>query len=216
MILIVGGLASGRRSYVRSLGFTDADMSHDAGDDCAVLLEAQDLVQDAQSNPHAIAKSLAAHKRVVVCRDVGSGIVPVHADERAWRERAGELSRELAKGADTVVRMTCGIPQFLKGEPAFPEVGDDAHPKAGTSFFTNRACEYFPCHEGIDERDFNCLFCYCPLYALGPDCGGKFTYTKSGRKNCKGCPLPHEGERGASLVAARYEQLAKLASRDSA
>ena len=81
----------------------------------------------------------------------------------------------------------------------------------GTSFFTNRACEHFPCHGGIDERDFNCLFCYCPLYALGPDCGGNFTYTKSGRKNCKNCALPHVRENGTKLVSAHYEQLAALA-----
>ena len=35
------------------------------------------------------------------------------------------------------------------------------------SFFSNRECEYFPCHKGADPENFNCLFCYCPLYALG-------------------------------------------------
>ena len=40
------------------------------------------------------------------------------------------------------------------------------------SFVQNRACEYFPCHEGVPEEDFNCLFCYCPLYALGKACAG--------------------------------------------
>ena len=35
------------------------------------------------------------------------------------------------------------------------------------AFFTNRECEFFPCHAGIDPDEFNCLFCYCPLYALG-------------------------------------------------
>ena len=25
-------------------------------------------------------------------------------------------------------------------------------------FFQNRECEYFPCHQGIDPEDFNCLF----------------------------------------------------------
>ena len=34
------------------------------------------------------------------------------------------------------------------------------------SFFQNRECEYFPCHKGADPETFNCLFCYCPLYAL--------------------------------------------------
>ena len=34
-------------------------------------------------------------------------------------------------------------------------------------FFQNRDCEYFPCHAGADPETFSCLFCYCPLYALG-------------------------------------------------
>ncbi|MBP8030977.1 MAG: metal-binding protein, partial [Acetobacterium sp.] len=34
-------------------------------------------------------------------------------------------------------------------------------------FFQHRDCEYFPCHQADDLEDFNCLFCYCPLYALG-------------------------------------------------
>ena len=35
------------------------------------------------------------------------------------------------------------------------------------SFFQHTACEFFPCHETAHPEDFNCLFCYCPLYALG-------------------------------------------------
>ena len=34
------------------------------------------------------------------------------------------------------------------------------------AFFQNTACEYFPCHETKFPERFNCLFCYCPLYAL--------------------------------------------------
>lgn len=33
-------------------------------------------------------------------------------------------------------------------------------------FYQNKECEYFPCHKGTDSENFNCLFCYCPLYAL--------------------------------------------------
>ena len=423
MILVTGGLGSGIRPYVRTLGYTDADMASERTADAPVLLDAQELARVAEGEQDApaafdaaaLADELAAGKRIVVCRDVGSGVVPIGRDERAWRERAGALAQELARRASAVVRMTCGIPQAIKGELppdgvqvvimrhsrteanerhayagtidtqlteqgraqavqagvcpqvtevfvsslsrardtaaiCFPEArqvvddglremnfgvfegrsaadmeddeqyrawvdsycedrcpggeqrseltqrvgdaverivraalqrgerrvvivghggtimaamdrfcptergyfewhagncggyrstarfrdgalsledeqefsdlsfineGDDAHPQAGASFFTNRACPYFPCHEGIDERDFNCLFCYCPLYALGPDCGGNFTYTKKGRKNCKGCALPHMRENGVDLVVARYERLADLARRRS-
>lgn len=58
-------------------------------------------------------------------------------------------------------------------------------------FFQNQQCEYFPCHEGVTPEDFNCLFCYCPLYALGDQCGGSFTYTEQGIKDCSRCVRPH-------------------------
>ena len=62
------------------------------------------------------------------------------------------------------------------------------------SCFTNRACEYFPCHEGVEPESFNCLFCYCPLYALGDRCGGSFTYLENGIKDCSNCLKPHRKE----------------------
>ena len=61
-------------------------------------------------------------------------------------------------------------------------------------FFQNRQCEYFPCHEHADPETFSCIFCYCPLYALGENCGGKFTYTKDGIKDCSQCLHPHKRE----------------------
>ena len=61
-------------------------------------------------------------------------------------------------------------------------------------FFQNKECEYFPCHEGMDENCFSCLFCYCPLYALGDKCGGNFTYTEQGIKDCTNCLVPHRRE----------------------
>ena len=73
-------------------------------------------------------------------------------------------------------------------------------------FIQNRACEYFPCHKGIDEKDFNCLFCYCPLYALGKACGGAYSYTSSGVKSCMGCTFPHRGE-NYDKVLARYGEI---------
>ncbi len=61
-------------------------------------------------------------------------------------------------------------------------------------FFQNKECEYFPCHQGVAPEDFSCLFCYCPLYALGQHCGGQFTYTEGGIKDCSGCTRPHRRE----------------------
>ena len=80
------------------------------------------------------------------------------------------------------------------------------------AFFQNRECERFPCHTGVAEEDFNCLFCYCPLYALGEGCGGDFTYTERGIKSCSGCAFPHRRE-NYGAVLTRFPELAALARR---
>ena len=62
------------------------------------------------------------------------------------------------------------------------------------NYFQNRECEYFPCHAAGDPENFSCLFCYCPLYALGDQCGGSFTYLPNGIKDCSNCLRPHKRE----------------------
>lgn len=79
-------------------------------------------------------------------------------------------------------------------------------------FFSNKKCEYFPCHDVQKEDDFNCLFCYCPLYALGDECGGKFVYLENGVKDCSNCMIPHS--RGAyDYIMGKSKQLIELAKK---
>lgn len=73
-------------------------------------------------------------------------------------------------------------------------------------FFQNRECEYFPCHKMEDDSRFNCLFCYCPLYALGNRCGGSFCYTKKGIKNCSNCVRPHLPENYDDIIG-KFKEL---------
>ena len=61
-------------------------------------------------------------------------------------------------------------------------------------FYQNRDCEYFPCHPNAIPETFSCLFCYCPLYALGDRCGGNYIYTNDGIKDCTNCLRPHRRE----------------------
>ena len=70
-----------------------------------------------------------------------------------------------------------------------------------SKFYQNRQCEYFPCHAGADLESFNCLFCYCPLYALGDRCGGNFRYTAGGIKDCSCCLRPHNPEQYEGILS---------------
>ena len=54
--------------------------------------------------------------------------------------------------------------------------------------FTNSNCPFLPCHGGV-TKEFNCLFCYCPLIAY--KCPGPYTVfrdsngiTTASGKNC--------------------------------
>ena len=85
-------------------------------------------------------------------------------------------------------------------------------PKNSYQFFSNSACEFFPCHQGADTKTFNCLFCYCPLYALGDRCGGNFSYTEGGVKDCSQCLIPHS-EGGYGYITKNFPKIAQLAQR---
>lgn len=71
-------------------------------------------------------------------------------------------------------------------------------------FFQNKDCKFFPCHEVQDEDDFNCLFCYCPLY-LDDNCIGSPEYIITGRgqriKDCSSCLVVHSPEMYDKVIA---------------
>jgi len=82
------------------------------------------------------------------------------------------------------------------------------------AFFQNRECEYFPCHKDVDPEKFNCLFCYCPLYALGKQCGGRFRYNEKGIKVCADCPVPHIAANYETVISRYNEIMARIRRMD--
>lgn len=80
-------------------------------------------------------------------------------------------------------------------------------------FHCNKDCEYFPCHKVKNPDDFNCMFCYCPLYALGSKCGGNFRYTDEGIKDCSDCMIPHS--KGAyDYIMSKSKEVLELAKKN--
>ena len=82
--------------------------------------------------------------------------------------------------------------------------------EASHCFMQNKACAYFPCHSDVAEEEFNCLFCYCPLYALGADCGGDFVALPSGVKSCEHCTRPHSPGAYERVMAHMDEVLGQV------
>lgn len=81
-------------------------------------------------------------------------------------------------------------------------------------FFNNNSCEFFPCHEMKNKEEFNCLFCYCPLYMLKEECGGKFKYTPHGIKDCSECILPHIKDIGYDHVQKKMMEVIEIVQED--
>lgn len=80
-------------------------------------------------------------------------------------------------------------------------------------FFSNTKCDFFPCHPVADESKFNCMFCYCPLYTLGENCGGNYTYLENGVKDCSNCMVPHR-EDSYDYITYRWNDLAEMAKKE--
>lgn len=113
MVLVIGGIASGKRTYVRSLGYADDQVDGSITSEKPVLCGLEEALRSGALDDASLERLLA--KEVVICCEVGSGVVPMDAGERAWRELVGRTCAELAEHAERVVRMVCGIPVVMKG-----------------------------------------------------------------------------------------------------
>ncbi len=114
MILIIGGAGQGKLDYVlQKTGYGPAQVARTpeeartrpvfAGlEDWPELDEAALL----EANPDVI----------LICDEVGCGVVPVEPAQRARREAVGRLCCRLAERAERVERISCGLPMVLKGE----------------------------------------------------------------------------------------------------
>ncbi len=124
-----------------------------------------------------ITKHVDSYKGAIAC-----GVSNFGGDNQIVAHSVKELQQ--LKGYFTVI--------FVKS--------DTAAFQPSASFFENRACQYFPCHKGIEH--INCLFCYCPMYRF-EDCLGRPSYKEiSGRtiKVCTGCTYPHEADHYGAIM----------------
>ena len=101
MLFVTGPLYSGKRTFAAHFGGRQ-------------IFDVQTLAT-AAPNLEKLADELAAYD-VVIATEIGGGIVPMDAGERAAREAAGRLACLLAARADCVVELFCGLPTVLKGE----------------------------------------------------------------------------------------------------
>ncbi|MCI8491854.1 MULTISPECIES: bifunctional adenosylcobinamide kinase/adenosylcobinamide-phosphate guanylyltransferase [Anaerotruncus] len=127
MTLIIGGRAQGKRAY--ALCQTGLGSDHICDGEVCPLNAAFDqpildrlhllvrrLMEAGQDARQVVLNGAAAHPELtVICDEIGCGVVPVDAFERAWREQVGRICCALAEQSLRVVRVYAGLPTVLKG-----------------------------------------------------------------------------------------------------
>ena len=115
MILVIGGAASGKRTYLASLGYEPEEIADGVLDEKKALYGLEKLVA---ADPEGALSLLPVllQKEAVACAEVGSGVIPIGYEQRQAREATGRLCVQLAAHADKVVRLVAGIPVVIKGQ----------------------------------------------------------------------------------------------------
>ena len=100
---------------METLGWDDAQF------EASAVRDVQDLAAELNTDQLRALADTLAEKKVVIATEVGGGVVPIDPAQRQSREAAGRLACLLAERADTVIRVCCGLPRFLKGGETIKE-----------------------------------------------------------------------------------------------
>lgn len=120
-MLIIGGCGQGKLDYVRTAyDASEAEIDTVLGEQ-RVVYGLQNLVRtliETGVDPvAAVCAHAAAHPAAIyICDEVGCGVVPIDPGQRTWREAVGRCCCALAKEAERVERVFCGLPLVLKGK----------------------------------------------------------------------------------------------------
>ena len=116
MRLVIGGAYQGKLTWaMQEYDISAAEVCDLAREDprpgcrCYTHLEALTKRDDAPERWLPLLEN-----SVVISREIGCGVVPMEAFKRLWRERHGALLQQLAKKAERVTRVLCGLAEELK------------------------------------------------------------------------------------------------------
>ena len=120
MILIIGGAYQGKLDFAKeTFGITDSDVytcdcdAIDFSKRCIYQIE-----QFTANHPDPVGYFKANREvwqdSIFILQDIFCGVVPMGAENRAWRQRTGRLAQYLSKEASRVSRIFCGLEQRLK------------------------------------------------------------------------------------------------------
>ena len=124
MVLIFGGACQGKTAFARErfsveegeICFCTREEEPDWSKPVLCGLE-QYLLGCLQRGENPENTPLEGEKmadKILICQEIGSGIVPIDPLMRRWREETGRALQRLARRSSQVWRVFCGIPQRIK------------------------------------------------------------------------------------------------------
>lgn len=111
LIMIIGGMAQGKHAFAAQ--FTHARCIDGLA---AQIRDAVRAGRDPLAEANASVREFVTGREdvVLIYPEVGSGVVPMDPEERAWREAVGRAGCRIAAEADEVYRVVAGIAQRIK------------------------------------------------------------------------------------------------------
>lgn len=111
IILVLGGKNNGKLDFVRALDRDDFNLIYKLND---IIFE--QTKNDTFDISCFIDRNIRRKNVIIVCDEVGCGIVPIDNTEVQYRENVGRCCCEIAKIADCVIRVYSGIGTVIKGK----------------------------------------------------------------------------------------------------
>lgn len=121
-VLIIGGAYQGKRQFAKdTFGLQDTDFI--SGETCTstALIHAKAvnglhsyIRRFMEQDNGEILQKLSG--KIVICNEIGCGVVPIEQGEELWREKTGRICCDLAERAEIVVRVHAGLGHVLKGQ----------------------------------------------------------------------------------------------------
>ena len=126
MKLVIGGAFQGKKEYVKQhLNIKEEDMEDGKDASCEAIFRCKCIYhfhewikKGMQENWDFANLAEELLKRnpelIIITNELGYGVVPVDAFDRAYRETTGRICTEIAGRCEQVIRISCGLGMVIK------------------------------------------------------------------------------------------------------
>lgn len=113
-VLVIGGAFQDKLGAALAWShLTMEDVGEDFCEDKRIINNFQEYFKNNMNDEGLLEK---CRGRIIIADEIGCGIIPLEKSDRIYREALGRFLCDLASLSEIVIRVTCGIPTFIKGE----------------------------------------------------------------------------------------------------